>query len=88
MNRAFGLSTPDIDFNAPEAQAAEIPSSNGICTADGLARLYACLIGEVDGVRILDAATLADAITEQGLPGVSRPHRDGLGPRLGRTSAW
>ena len=41
MNRAFALSTPDIDFNAPEAQAAEIPSSNGICTADGLARLYA-----------------------------------------------
>ena len=38
MNRAFALSTPDIDFNAPEAQAAEIPSSNGICTADGLAR--------------------------------------------------
>ena len=65
MNRAFGLSTPDIDFNAPEAQAAEIPSSNGICTADGLARLYAGLIGEVDGVRILDAASLADAIAEQ-----------------------
>ncbi len=65
MNRAFGLSVPDIDFNSPEAQAAEIPSSNGICTADGLARLYACLIGEVDGVRILDAATLAGAIAEQ-----------------------
>lgn len=65
MNRAFGLSVPDIDFNSPEAQAAEIPSSNGICTADGLARLYAALIGEVDGVRILDDATLADATAEQ-----------------------
>jgi hypothetical protein len=65
MNRAFALSTPDIDFNSPEAQAAEIPSSNGICTADGLARLYAALIGEVDGVRILDAASLAGAIVEQ-----------------------
>jgi len=65
MNRAFALSTPDIDFNAPEAQAAEIPSSNGICTADGLARLYACLIGEVDGVRILDAAATTAAIAEQ-----------------------
>jgi CubicO group peptidase (beta-lactamase class C family) len=65
INRAFALSTPDIDFNAPEAQAAEIPSSNGICTADGLARLYAGLMGEVDGVRILDAATLADATAEQ-----------------------
>ena len=65
MNRAFGLSVPDIDFNSPEAQAAEIPSSNGICTADGLARLYAALIGEVDGVRVLDAASLAGAIAEQ-----------------------
>jgi len=65
MNRAFALSTPDIDFNSPEAQAAEIPSSNGIGTADGLARLYAALIGEVDSVRILDAVTLADAIAEQ-----------------------
>ena len=65
MNRAFGLSIPDIDFNSPEAQAAEIPSSNGICTADGLARLYAALIGEVDGVRVLDAASLAGAIAEQ-----------------------
>jgi len=65
MNRAFALCTPDIDFNAPEAQAAEIPSSNGICTAEGLARLYAGLIGEVDGVRILDAATTAAATAEQ-----------------------
>jgi len=65
MNRAFALCVPDIDFNDPAAQAAEIPSSNGICTADGLARLYAGLIGEVDGVRILDAATTAAATAEQ-----------------------
>lgn len=65
LNRAFALSVPDIDFNDPEVQAAEIPSSNGICTADGLARLYAGLIGEVDGVRILDAATTAAAVAEQ-----------------------
>ncbi len=65
MNRAFGLCTPDIDFNDPAAQAAEIPSSNGICTAEGLARLYAGLIGEVDGVRILDAGATAAAIAEQ-----------------------
>lgn len=65
LNRAFALSVPDIDFNDPEVQAAEIPSSNGICTADGLARLYAGLIGEVDGVRILDAATTKAAVAEQ-----------------------
>jgi CubicO group peptidase (beta-lactamase class C family) len=65
MNRAFGLSEPDIDFNDPAAQAAQIPSSNGICTADGLARLYAGLIGEVDGVRILAPETTAAASAEQ-----------------------
>jgi len=65
MNRAFALSVPDIDFNDSAAQAAEIPSSNGICTADGLARLYAGLIGEVDGVRILDAGPTAAATAEQ-----------------------
>jgi CubicO group peptidase (beta-lactamase class C family) len=65
MNRAFALSVPDIDFNDPVTQAAEIPSSNGICTADGLARLYAALIGEVDGVRILDQATTVAATAEQ-----------------------
>src|SRR5581483_7184355 len=46
-------------------QAAEIPSSGGICTADGLARLYAGLIGEVGGVRILDAATTTAATAQQ-----------------------
>ena len=65
LNRAFALSVPDIDFNDPEVQAAQIPSSNGICTADGLARLYAALIGEVDGARILDAATTTAAVAEQ-----------------------
>ena len=65
LNRAFALSVPDVDFNDPEVQAAEIPSSNGICTADGLARLYAGLIGEVNGVRILDAATTTAAVAEQ-----------------------
>lgn len=66
FNRAFAITDPpDIDFDAPEVQAAEIPSSNGICTARGLARLYAGLIGEVDGVRILTPETLASATREQ-----------------------
>jgi CubicO group peptidase (beta-lactamase class C family) len=66
INRAFQVTDPaDPDFNSPEVQAAEIPSSNGIGTARGLARLYAALIGELDGVRLLSAATLADAVREQ-----------------------
>jgi CubicO group peptidase (beta-lactamase class C family) len=65
-NRAFQLTDPaDIDFNSPEVQAAEIPASNGIGTAHGLARMYAALIGEVDGVRLLTPDTVAAATKEQ-----------------------
>ncbi len=46
-------------------QAAELPSSNGIGTAQALARMYAALIGEVDGVRLLTPETLSSATAEQ-----------------------
>lgn len=66
QNRAFSVTDPvQIDFNSPEVQAAEIPASNGIGTARGLARMYAALIGEVDGVRLLTPETLAAATAEQ-----------------------
>ncbi|MEV6169439.1 serine hydrolase domain-containing protein [Streptomyces sp. NPDC051954] len=47
--RAFGAITPQPDENDPAYRAAVLPASNGIATADGLARFYASLIGEVDG---------------------------------------
>jgi CubicO group peptidase (beta-lactamase class C family) len=81
-SRAFALTTPALDFNSPEVHAAEFPASNGICTARGLARLYAGLIGEVDGARILSADTLRAALVEQSY-GKDRilkvPTRFGLG---------
>lgn len=65
-NRAFAITDPaDIDFDAPEVQAAELPASNGIGTARALARMYAALIGEVDGVRLLTPEALASATAEQ-----------------------
>ncbi|MET8711361.1 serine hydrolase domain-containing protein [Streptomyces californicus] len=65
-NRAFAVTDPaNIDFDSPEVQAAELPSSNGIGTAHALARMYAALIGEVDGVRLLTPETLASATEEQ-----------------------
>ncbi|TXS35371.1 class A beta-lactamase-related serine hydrolase [Streptomyces sp. uw30] len=65
-NRAFAITEPaEIDFNSPEVQAAELPASNGIGTARGLARMYAALIGEVDGVRLFTTETLAGATDEQ-----------------------
>ncbi|MFD3651587.1 serine hydrolase domain-containing protein [Streptomyces cyaneofuscatus] len=65
-NRAYAVTDPaEIDFDSPKVQAAELPASNGISTAHGLARMYAALIGEVDGVRLLTSETLASATKEQ-----------------------
>ncbi|MEY2419069.1 MAG: hypothetical protein QOG90_1749 [Actinomycetota bacterium] len=63
--RALNLSEPAMDFNDPALHAAEVPAANGICTARGLARFYAGLIGDVDGVRVLDPATVDAARTTQ-----------------------
>src|SRR5262249_9725418 len=50
-------------WNTRALHAAELPSSNGIGDARSLARLYASLIGEVDGVRTLKPETVARAAT-------------------------
>lgn len=72
VNRAFEVTDPaDVDFNDPVVHAAEIPSSNGIGTARGLARLYAATIGEVDGARLLAPETRAAATREQ-VAGIDR----------------
>ncbi|MFI0718551.1 serine hydrolase domain-containing protein [Streptomyces sp. NPDC021224] len=65
-NRAFAVTDPaDVDFGSVEVQAAEVPSSNGIGTARALARMYAALVGEVDGVRLLAPGTVAAATVQQ-----------------------
>lgn len=80
--RSMQVVTPPLDHNDPAEWAAEMPSTNGICTARALARLYAATIGEVDGRRLLSAATLAGATAEQ-VSGVDRilrvPTRIGTG---------
>jgi CubicO group peptidase (beta-lactamase class C family) len=53
-------------WNTRALHAAELPSSNGIATARGLARFYAALIGDVDGNRrLLSAQTVAAAAAPQ-----------------------
>ncbi len=52
-------------WNTRALHAAEMPSSNGIGSARALARFYAALIGEVDGVRLLSPAALATATTSR-----------------------
>ncbi len=51
----------DDMWNRRALHAAEMPSSNGIGTARALARVYAALAGEVDGIRLLAPATVAAA---------------------------
>ncbi|MGH4029791.1 serine hydrolase domain-containing protein [Actinomycetota bacterium Odt1-20B] len=51
--RAFGAIDPLPDENDPAYRAAALPASNGIATAEGLARFYAGLIGEVGGAERL-----------------------------------
>ncbi|MGW3815207.1 serine hydrolase domain-containing protein [Streptomyces sp. NPDC005046] len=63
--RAFAAITPMPDENDPAYRAAVLPASNGIATADGLARFYAALIGEVDGVRLFAPETVSAARAEQ-----------------------
>ncbi|WP_039831608.1 serine hydrolase domain-containing protein [Streptomyces viridosporus] len=63
--RAFAAITPFPDQNDPAFRAAVLPAANGIATADGLARFYASLIGPVDGVRLLDPATVHLARAEE-----------------------
>ncbi|MFD8725488.1 serine hydrolase domain-containing protein [Streptomyces sp. NPDC059629] len=64
--RAFGAISPLPDENDPAYRAAALPASNGIATADGLARFYASLIGEVDGGRrLFTPETMEPARTEQ-----------------------
>jgi len=63
--RAFAAITPFPDQNDPAYRAAALPATNGIATADALARCYAALIGEVDGIRLFDPATVAAARAEE-----------------------
>ncbi len=51
-------------FNTRAVHATEMPAANGITNAASLARMYAATIGEVDGVRLLNSATIDDARSE------------------------
>lgn len=56
---------PPTEFNEYPFRGAEVPAGNGIGSARALARIYAACIGEVDGVRLLDADTLERATAVQ-----------------------
>jgi CubicO group peptidase (beta-lactamase class C family) len=82
-------------LNTPEAHQAEIPAGNGIGNARALARMYAAIIGEVDGIRLLtpDQGRIAATAQTDGLgaPGElaklpeTHPLRFALGYEAART---
>ena len=63
--RPAGSGWENSAFNEGPAHQAEWAFGGGICDARSLARLYAACVDEVDGVRLLTDATLADATAEQ-----------------------
>jgi CubicO group peptidase (beta-lactamase class C family) len=66
LHRAFSnpMMLPGT-WDDPVFRAAEIPAANGIGTAGSLSRLYAACIGEVNGVRLLNADTVGRATQTQ-----------------------
>ena len=74
----------EINFNHPESMQAIIPAANGAFTARSLARMYAAIAngGELDGNRILSAASIRD-FSQQQTRGRDRVVNFPMGWRLG-----
>jgi CubicO group peptidase (beta-lactamase class C family) len=77
-------------YNRDDFLAADIPAG-GTMTARATARLYAALVGEVDGVRLISEPVLRDASTvavayEDAIFGVPMPWTVGFGPGRPTTS--
>lgn len=82
LNGPSGLFAYDEMWNRRDVLAAEMPSSNGVGNARALARFYAVLVGEVDGMRLLrpETVTAARTIEADGPDRVLMlPSRYGLG---------
>jgi CubicO group peptidase (beta-lactamase class C family) len=60
-----GGAAPVEWFNQPWTHRIELPAGNGICTARGLARLYAACVSDVDETRLLSRPTLEEILTSE-----------------------
>jgi CubicO group peptidase (beta-lactamase class C family) len=65
LNQPDNLFAYDQRWNTRPYHVAELPATNGIGSARALSRIYAACIGEVDGMRLLDPATMDAARQEQ-----------------------
>jgi CubicO group peptidase (beta-lactamase class C family) len=57
------LAEPTV-WNSRGVRAAEIPAANGVTDARSIARMYASMIGETDGIRLLGQDQLERATTQ------------------------
>ncbi len=64
VNGALTTGGDENTFNTRAVHATEMPAANGITTARSLARMYAATVGPVDGVRLIDDATVGRASAE------------------------
>jgi CubicO group peptidase (beta-lactamase class C family) len=81
-------------MNNQATRAAQLPAGNGVTNAASLAKMYAAMIGEVDGVRLLKPETVERARTlrtgsmspagDLGKLQIGLPTRYGLGYQLAR----
>ena len=66
--RALNWISPPLcptDVNRPEVQAAELPAANGIASARSLAKMFAAMIGAIDGVQLLSRKAMDQARLER-----------------------
>jgi len=78
-------------FNRPDLWEAEVPAVNAITNGRSIARLYASLVGEIDGIRTLQPETIAAAtVVQDTYPDevmMGMPSRFGLGFKLSSDDA-
>lgn len=60
----FAGASPN-DFTSRAMHAIEVPAANGILSAPALAKIYAAVVSEIDGPRLLTDESIADALTLQ-----------------------
>ncbi|MFI6503090.1 serine hydrolase domain-containing protein [Nonomuraea typhae] len=67
------------DANNPRTYQVESPSMDGVASAHSLARYFAAMIGEVDGIRLFSPGLIDQIRT---------PHSDGIDELLKVRTAW
>lgn len=74
-----GAFDPTSDYFTKRAwRAAEVPAANMVADARSVARMYAATVSDVDGIRLLDPATVERAIEVQ----TDKTRMNGLPPGL------